>query len=83
MSIGGISYEAFGCKISFVPHAIERVRQRFGFTSDIMIPNRMIVKASQKVVDGDEFHIKTPLCTFVCKRDSENEIAIVTVLFSR
>lgn len=75
------NYTAFGCTIKFMPHAIQRMEERFGF-DDLLIPNRRMVKANEKVADGEEFHISTSLCKFVCKRDAEGELAVVTVLFT-
>lgn len=60
---------------------MRRVEERFGTGGDLEIPNRKIVKAHEKVADGDEFHVKTALAEFVCKRDRQGCAVILTVLF--
>lgn len=69
-------------KIVWTHHAIQRVAERFGFHADIEIPNNRIRNACKSVTVGDEFRIKTTAVTYVCKRDSERLVAIVTVLYS-
>lgn len=73
---------ANGCKIVFTEHSIQRVRERFGGT-DLMIPNRKIAKINRLVDDGEEYHVQTMLCRFVCKRDDEDTAVVLTVLFPR
>lgn len=76
-------YPAFGCSICWTHHAVRRVEERFGTSSDLEIPNRKIVKAHEKVADDDEFHVKTALAEFVCKRDRLGCVVILTVLFAK
>lgn len=75
-------YPAFGCSICWTRHAVERVAERFGSSSSVEIPNHKIVKAHQKVADGEEFLVSTVIAEFVCKRDRLGCVVIVTVLFA-
>lgn len=80
--MSGIAYCAFGCRIVVLPHAIQRISERFGATDKVIIPNLRMVRACAKVEDGEEFHVRTMLAKFVCKRESENNLVVVTVLYS-
>lgn len=78
---GSIWYEAFGHRISWSLHALDRLQERFGDLQDMPIPNRKIVNANAKVCIGNKFNVRTNTIVFCCKKDSDTDVAILTVMF--
>ena len=68
--------------IAWTNHALERAEERFATHRDLSIPNDKIVRISRLVGMGEEYRVKTPRAQFVCKKDRDDMVAVVTVLFS-
>lgn len=68
-------------KIQWTKHAVNRAGERFGFRSDIVIPNRVILKQAADLPDGTEFRVKRGRVVYVCKLDGDT-VWIITVLFA-
>lgn len=59
-------------------HANERAKER-GFEG-LKAPKEKIARIARLVELNEEFHIKEPLFTWVCKRLTEESVMLVTVL---
>jgi hypothetical protein len=59
-------------------HASERAMER-GFEG-LTAPRAKITRIARLVELGEEFHIKEPLFTWVCKRLTDQSVMLVTVL---
>ena len=59
-------------------HANDRALER-GFEG-LKAPNSKIAKIATLVDIGEEYHVKEPLFTWVCKRITEDSVMLVTVL---
>jgi len=59
-------------------HANERAKERA--FAGLKAPNAKIAKIARLVEHGEEFHIKEPLYTWVCKRLTDTSVVLVTIL---
>lgn len=66
-------------RIVWTKHAITRAMERFGADRTIRIPNRVIIKAGQDKLPGEDYRIHFRHVVYVCARDWGNIIKIVTV----
>lgn len=69
-------------KIRWTKHAVSRVAERFGFRSDIFIPNKAILRMAGQVEDGSEFRLKHGSVVYVCRRTGSH-VTIITVMYAK
>ena len=67
--------------IRWSDHAILRVKQRYGFRKDILIPNKLIEREASKVLVGQDFDVTKNGITYGCKAIPEG--ALVKTVFGQ
>jgi hypothetical protein len=65
-------------KLSFHPHALRRIEQRFGF-HDQPIPVLQMASVGKATPVGRRFKIHFRGITFVCTRETHDQVLVITV----
>ena len=74
-----------GCDLRVVEwtsHAVERVRQRFGFDDSIKIPNKQIIERGLSITPGCRYRVRYGGVCYVCHRLS-TRVLVITVYRAR
>jgi hypothetical protein len=66
-------------EVKWSNHAIERVGQRFGFDSNIRIPNKKLGLVGASKSEGEEFEVHSGMVVYGCIR-TEGIVLVRTVL---
>lgn len=68
-------------QVHWSEHAALRIRERFG-EGAIDVPYHAIKKAAKLSDKGIQFKVRRSAATFCCKRTTERDIVIMTVLYT-